>query len=324
MKLRVSAPSRLHFGLLAAGGANAGGSRSFGGAGLMVEKPGVEIHIQFSDRAGVRSAPCDALRQRGEAVLNRIVERTNSTLGLGFAVDILHAPPPHVGLGTGTQLALAITAGAARLLNRPILDAETAVQWTGRGKRSAIGVHGFFQGGFLVDGGRSAASIVAPLVARCEFPADWRIILIEPAIPEGLSGEPEQTAFDRDIAFPDSVTDRLSRLLLLGALPSLIEKDFPSFGAALDEYNRRVGECFAQAQGGVYAHLQIARIIDGLRTIGAVGVGQSSWGPTVYAIAPDPDQAAWIADRCRADPRELQRLQITSANNAGGQTVEER
>ena len=70
-------------------------------------------------------------------------------------------------------------------------------------------------------------------------------------------------------------------------VPALIEKDLEVFGEAVYDFNARVGEAFAPVQGGIYADSRIADVIGFVRRQGARGVGQSSWGPAVFAVVDD-------------------------------------
>ncbi len=82
-------------------------------------------------------------------------------------------------------------------------------------------------------------------------------------------------------------------------LPALAEGDEAAFGEALFEFNARAGEPFAAVQGGAYASARVAELIGFLRADGLHGVGQSSWGPTVFAVTPDEDRAAFAVRRLR-------------------------
>src|SRR5262249_35657950 len=115
----------------------------------------------------------------------------------------------------------------------------------------------------------------------------------------GLHGEQEMDAFARLRQDPaaQASTDALCRLTLLGMLPALIEADCRAFGEALFEFNRRAGELFAPVQGGPYAHPSIAELVAWLRRQGAVGAGQSSWGPAVFAVTDCPERAEWLRER---------------------------
>lgn len=202
-----------------------------------------------------------------------------------FRIVVRQLAPEHVGLGVGTQLAMTVADGIAQCCGLHLSAAELGRR-VGRGARSAIGVHGYREGGFIVDGGKGNATSIAPCIARIPFPAEWGVLL---AIPEGLQGEhgaAELEAFAK-LTEADALmrqTEAMARLLLLGILPALAERDLPTFGEALYDYNRRAGEMFRAVQGGVYSHGRTAAIIEGLRSQGIRAVGQTSWGPTVFAI----------------------------------------
>jgi beta-RFAP synthase len=223
-------------------------------------------------------------------------------------VLVEQAPPEHRGFGTGTQLALAV----GRAVSAE--SWEEIVARTGRGQRSAIGTHGFAQGGFLVDGGRKAG--VAPLLGRYPFSEAWRIVIALPATPAGLSGPAEVGAFAR-LRGNRNHTDDLCRLTLLGMLPAILEHDLPAFTAALGEYNAKSGELFAPVQGGPYACGPVSELIAHLRSLGFTGVGQSSWGPAVFVVT-DADRAAWLE---RELASRVEQLWIATARNTGA-TVE--
>jgi beta-RFAP synthase len=189
----------------------------------------------------------------------------------------------------------------ARLLTRaaglPDLPARELAALAGRGRRSGLGVYGFEQGGFLVDGGRREEGPAAPLIAHMDVPAGWRIVLVFPPGNSAWHGAREQSAFDCLGESPH--TERLCRLVLLGLLPALAESDCEAFGAALYELNALAGEAFASAQGGCYAGPAVADTVQLLRSLGVKGAGQSSWGPLVFGIAADEDRAAFLARQVR-------------------------
>jgi beta-RFAP synthase len=172
-----------------------------------------------------------------------------------------------------------------------------------RGARSALGIHGFEQGGFLVEGGQRAVfgEEFAPLVARLPFPDSWRLVLARAPAAAGLHGTGEQEAFVRLAEHPPGLgpTEALCRLVLLGLLPALAETNLEAFGEALFDFNSRVGAAFVPVQGGIYAGPGIAALVDFVRGLGVRGVGQSSWGPTVFAVVRDEERADDLAGRIR-------------------------
>lgn len=294
--LRLTAPSRLHFGPFAWGPE---ALRRFGGVGLMIDRPGLVVEARdaaewsaagpLADRAGaIARAVADALRQQGREAPPA-------------ALRIVEAPPEHVGLGSGTQLSLAIArivAARAGWLDAPV---PALAALTGRGRRSGIGLHGFLHGGLIVDGGRRREDDPPPLLVRMEFPTRWQALVVVPPGEPGLHGDRESEAFAALPPMPEAVTDRLCRLVLLGLLPAVAECDLTAFGAALTAIQLHVGRLFAPAQGGrLYAGERAEAILAHLRNEGLAGGGQSSWGPALYAFSDfDADRRAAVLRRLR-------------------------
>ncbi len=287
--IRVTTGSRLHFGLI---GLGADAPRRFGGVGLMVERPGLSLRAEDA-AAWSASGP---LAERALVFARRFAESIGRDRPQRLTVE--QAPPEHVGLGTGTQLGLAVVRALAAAWNLDLTTDELA-RHAGRGLRSALGVYGFEEGGFLVDGGKRDSEGLAPLLVRTSFPEEWRVILAAPVVAPGLHGPDEMRAFAEltASAATPSQTDVLCRLVLLGLLPALADRDGPAFGAALYEFNRRVGEVFATAQGGAYAGPVVTELVDWFRRQGVCGVGQSSWGPTVFAVVNDEERGRDLAER---------------------------
>lgn len=294
--IRIRTPSRLHFGLL---GWGPEAPRQFGGVGLMIDAPGLEVIAEPSATWEARGL----LAGRALEVAKRVAARlADSGLILAPArLEIRHAPEEHVGLGLGTQLSLAVTSGLLRLAGRNEPSVETLAALSGRGLRSGIGLHGFARGGLIVDGGRRETGGIPPLLARLPFPADWSVLVIIPEPHQGLHGREEVHAFAQLPSIPEALTDRLCRLVLLGLLPAVTEHDLESFGEALSELQDHVGRCFAPAQGGLYARPGAEAIVQALRDEGLQGVGQSSWGPALYGFSRSPTlEREAILDRLRA------------------------
>jgi beta-RFAP synthase len=310
----VHAASRLHFGLL--NPFDGLPVRRFGGVGLMVREPGLRLTAQpaptwSADGPGAARALAFA-RKFAASFSNEPIEPQRLTIEA--------SAPEHVGLGTGTQLGLAVAQALAHAWSLSQEDIAGLAERVGRGRRSALGIHGFAQGGFLVEAGKAAEDGIAPLVARVEFPEDWRIVLIIPSDWAGLHGSAEIEAFQR-LGRPGVETapiDRLCRLVLLGMLPALMERDAQAFGEALYEFNSGVGELFAPIQGGVYAEPRIELLVQFIRQSGVRGAAQSSWGPTVAAVVEDEERARQLAERIKRQFTDnLGRIVITSGCNHG-------
>jgi beta-RFAP synthase len=218
-------------------------------------------------------------------------------VGSGVHITLHRIIPPHHGLGSGTQLALATARAIAQLFHLPG-DALTLARTVGRAQRSAIGTYVFDLGGFIVEGGRRPdKDQPAPLLARLPMPPDWRCVLALPPGRPGVSGEAEAAAFAALPVPPVQDAERVAHLTLMALLPALVEHDFAAFGDALSEIQRINGRWFSPVQGGYYAPGRSSALIQALSAWGAIGVGQSSWGPAVYALAGDPEAAAALAHR---------------------------
>lgn len=313
----VRTPSRLHFGLIAPGVA---AGRRFGGAGLMIDDPGVTLTAEpaaewsASGPSGVR-----------ERVLTHLQALAQGGPFRPTHVCIESAAPEHVGLGTGTQLALGVAYAVFLLHGMAVDDVSSLAHAIGRFPRSGVGMNGFLRGGFIVDGGKRAPDEIAMLERQVSFPAGWRIVLARPRTAVGISGASEAAAF-ANLPTDHAMDQKRSRLLRGAILPALEAGDFDHFGEALYQFNRLAGEAFASIQGGPYASVEVAELIAFLRKQGVRGVGQSSWGPTVFALASKQTEADGMAgdiERRFGLSKYAGTLGVTIASRRGVQVTSE-
>jgi beta-ribofuranosylaminobenzene 5'-phosphate synthase len=204
-------------------------------------------------------------------------------------------------LGSGTQLAVAIGVGLARL-RRIEADPWEIALVMGRCRRSGIGVEALLSGGFIVDAGhrtdRAGSERRPTIVWRRAFPAQWRFVIAVPDAVHGLSGGSEEAVFER-LAPAVRISEEVCRLTQIGVMPALVEEEIEEFGRALTAVDRKTGEYFSDLQGGIYGNGATSRTIDALLGAGAHGAGQSSWGPAVYGLT-----RASEAERVAADVRQ--------------------
>jgi beta-ribofuranosylaminobenzene 5'-phosphate synthase len=304
--VRVEAPARLHMGMLDVAG---GSTRRFGGLGVALSRPAAVVEASRSD--DLTTDGPDAERALA------VARRSREALGLagGARVRVLEAIPPHVGLGSGTKLSLAVTAALAALAGQTP-EPRAIARAAGRGARSAVGLWTFVIGGLVVEGGvRPGVEQPAPLLARHPMPDEWRCVLVIPHAEPGLSGRAEEEAFRR--LHPDA--DRaalIAQLVLTSLLPGLAEGDLTEFGAALTRVQRLVGESFASVQGGVF-HPRAGALVDRLLRLGAAGAGQSSWGPAVYGIVGDAQAGRELARGMEAELAGGGRVEVVRFDNRG-------
>ena len=289
-----------------------GMGRRYGGLGLALEHLFTRIRLEPAPR--VTAEGPDAARAARYAT--GLAEHFE--LPGGVRIEVEEAIPPHAGLGSGTQLALAVGAGMAALFGLDVRTVEIAAALK-RGSRSGLGIGLFERGGFVVDGGAAGDGTPPPVIARLPFPAEWHVLLVFDRAREGVHGAAEIEAFTALPRFPGADAAELCRLVLMGALPGLVEADLDAFGDAVGRIQTRVGDHFAGAQGGRFMSPGVTRVLEWLGSHGLKGLGQSSWGPTGFAVCPN----APVANRLMAEAgRRFGRdpgldFAVTRGRNAG-------
>ncbi len=308
--ITVSAPARLHLGFLDLNGSL---GRKYGSIGLAIDQPVTRLTVREASTFKATGAE----RDRALKTLQRFAALY--TPDQAYEIDVASAIPAHAGLGSGTQLALAIGSAVLKLAGKTA-EAQSLGEVVERGARSAIGITAFEQGGFVVDGGRDGTSPhPPPAIVRLPCPEDWRVILVLDPRETGVFGEKETAAFKALPAFPETQAGHLCRLTLMRMLPGLAERDLTAFGTALSEVQKIVGMHFAAAQGGApWSSPAVGRIVAKLGEAGAKGLGQTSWGPTGFAFVETETAAhrlySSLVEEAKAEGLELK---IVQGRNSG-------
>ena len=311
-KVSVTTSARLHMGFFDLNG-NLG--RRFGSIGVSLQAP----------MTSLIATPSNSISAQGSVPerVSKITEQLMQSLGLegGVRIEVVEAIPEHSGLGSGTQLAVAIGMALSRLygLNLTVKDIAVITQ---RGMRSGIGLGTFLHGGLIVDGGRALNSKVPPVVAHADFPEDWPILLIFDRSHQGVHGAQEIAAFKALPEFPAESSAILCRHVLMQALPAIAERDLKSFGEAIQALQSLTGDYFAPAQGGArYTSHLVAQALGMLQQAGVDCFGQSSWGPTGFAVFENQTQAEALLQQIKAKFSHEPNLkfELTKANNQPSQ-----
>jgi beta-ribofuranosylaminobenzene 5'-phosphate synthase len=291
---RVSAGGRLHFGFQNLSLAH---ERLYGGLGVGLEEPRVIVEASASDELVVYDGSDDTGDgNAGDDLARQYAERSIDLLGVpGASIRVQQRLPRHVGLGSGTQLALATYVAIARAHDLPS-DVRTAAPGLGRAGRSGVGVATFEEGGFVVDGGHPTDRFttdppavgewtVPPAIARHRVPDEWRFVIVIPDAARGQSGSVEDRTVRRVVERAGGETaDRISTVLTRQLLPAVATGDVDTFGTALETIGRLNGTWYADEQGGVFRP-PAGEIVSTLSDSAAIeGAGQSSWGPAVYGL----------------------------------------
>lgn len=290
MRVTVDTGSRLHLGFTNLG---TDMSRTCGSIGVAIDKPSASILLEESDDLRITGGDRESLRA--------VARRFSESYGVEqrWSITVRERIPTHVGLGSGTQTALAVAAGLAALCGIDAGVAELAGMLR-RGRRSGIGIAAFQAGGLVIDAGAraetagAAGAVVPTVVWRQDVPSDWCFVVAIPLGIEGLSGHGEEGVFAK-LTSSVRISEEVCRLTHLQLMPALVEGDIETFGRALTAVDRKTGEYFAGVQDGVYSHTATGAAIAEMLRAGALGAGQSSWGPAVYGLVREGDAAALAA-----------------------------
>jgi len=306
LRVWISAPSRLHFGMINPLGLE---GRLYVSLGVAIEEPRTVVEAETADELRV-----EGVQRR---LAQRFAERVARTFGAWRGRIRVHSTAPrHVGLGSTTQLALSV-AYALLSLNRVEEEVPKVAKALGLGKQSGVGTYVFERGGLVLDGGvRKGEDSFPPLVLRLDFPEWWSFVVAIP-LGRGVSGGAEKEAFAKlkPSVDGDRLVGRAARIALCKLLPALVDEDLESFGRALVELQEVVGEMFSGAQGGIYNPLS-AKVIEVLKELKVEGYGQSSWGPAVYAVTSD-DRAELVANKLKRRLKVRSRVFTVKADNQG-------
>jgi len=309
--VQITAPSRIHFGLISFGDQS---SRQFGGAGVMLKEPCLRLEVVPSPQFQASGS----MQSRIEAFAKSWVKFHQLEEMPHCTINVQKISPQHVGLGVGTQLGLSVAAGLHGFLDTPFPSPAELAMSVRRGLRSAVGTYGFAQGGLIAERGKIASEPIAPLDCRLEMPSQWRFVLMRPGNTAGISGAAERKAFTELPAVPKQVADRLREELRRNMFPAAASGQFEKFSQSVYDYGSLSGSCFAEIQGGPYCSPQAANLVEKIRSLGIQGVGQSSWGPTLFAILPNQQQAEEFIARLSEDlPGDETCFSISAANNEG-------
>lgn len=316
----IQTPSRIHITLI---DLNASLGRVDGSIGIALEKPGIRVKAEISEEnsLGITTTDEELKKRAGETcekILRKLQTRVrDKKIRKNIDIEIQESYPQHIGLGSGTQLSLAL-ASAISKLNKMNLSVRELAVLTERGGTSGIGVAAFEKGGFILDAGHStkekkeflpsSASKASPppIIARHDFP-DWKIILV---IPQGkiTHGKKEINIFKKYCPINIEEVRRLSHLILMKTLPSVLDKDLSSFGESINEIQKTGFK-------KIELSLQSKEVKNFLKLCQRCshGAGLSSFGPAIYCIGGDQDE---IISKV-AEAGEKAKIISTKANNRG-------
>lgn len=317
----ITTSSRLHFGLF---GWGPNTQRQFGGFGLMIQNPGFHITAEIALCDHIKANPID---HKAITFLLPFIRDSLNQNGFRLpplSITVQNTIPAHHGLGSGTQRSFALGRLATTIAGWKNPPMSQLALITNRFPRSGIGAYGFEQGGLIVDGGHPSGlgrhQELAPLTCRINWPSQWKVVLIIPQEPSGVFGTKEMDLFTQLPPPTSESMNLVASTIHTDFLNALAKTDFSIAMNSLEYVQHQVGQWFAPAQSGsVYGSPLRDSMIKTMNSSGLRGVGQSSWGPTLFGFSQSSDSEiqSIIASIKNQHPEIPCNTIITHASNQG-------
>jgi beta-ribofuranosylaminobenzene 5'-phosphate synthase len=293
--LQITTPSRLHFTLI---DLNAELGRVDGGIGVTLNHPGWDVTVEVSDEQPEYTDRVAEVFNN----LSRFFQMKNK-----YNIIINQNVPRHVGLGSQTQLALGLARAVSIFEDQGDIPIRNLARYVGRGGTSGIGVAAFENGGFVLDGGHSTIkkpeflpthfSKAEPAVVLANYPVpeNWYFIVAVPNVEHGAHGTREAAIFQEHCPLPTTEVEKVSRVILMQTLPSILENDIENFGRSLSQL-QKIG--FKRVENALQLEV-IHNLQEFYLANGAFGAGLSSFGPATYGLVEGESDAKKLTETAR-------------------------
>jgi len=301
VKIRVTTPCRIHLSLIDENGYT---GRVDGGIGLMLDRP--NVIFEATNHAEEFKIEAHKYYRESIEVINEQASKIFKAFNINnknFHFNLKRYFPSHVGLGSKTQLSLAIAVAITKLKNISDVSLKDLTKLVNRGGTSGIGWRGFEKGGFIVDAGHefgkgkeketflpsSASKEANPAltILRYPIPEQWRFVLVIPNVKKGAYGDEEINIFQSHAPIPKEEVNEVSHQILMKIVPGIIKNDLECFGEGLKRI-QNIGfkkvEIFLQ-------HEIVKKTLAFFEDYGAKAFGMSSFGPSVIGIVESDDEA---------------------------------
>lgn len=285
---------RIHVTLI---GMNNQGYRLNGGIGFSIENPSTKVSFNINDIFEIIDERINGFsNQEIKNLVNKLdTIYLRRCLSNKMVCRINSEAPSHCGFGTSTSIRLACVE-ALMILNQEEYDNETIINLSGRGGTSGIGINTYFQGGMVFDIGtkdRSATELLPssarenrlnlPLTLVKETLPDWSIGLLIPNNIIPKTQIEEVNFFKKNALLHKEQVDEILYEVVYGVVPSIIEYDISSFCTSINKIQNTAWKKAEREQYG----LDLFKLENMLRNLGAHCVGMSSLGPGLFFIADD-------------------------------------
>jgi beta-ribofuranosylaminobenzene 5'-phosphate synthase len=327
MRIRITTPCRIHLSLIDENGYT---GRVDGGIGLMLDRP----NVIFEASNSASQFKIEAIKYYKESieVINEKASLVFKILNINnknFHFHLKRYYPSHVGLGSKTQLSLAIATAIAKLKDLDITtkDLTSIVQ---RGGTSGIGWRGFDTGGFIVDGGHdfgkgkekdsflpsSASGKASPAltILRYPIPENWRFVVAIPNIKKGAYGDEEISIFQKHAPIPKAEVNEVSHQILMKVIPGILKNDLSCFGEGLKRI-QNIG--FKRIEIDLQ-HNIVKNLLNFLENYDLKAYGMSSFGPSVVGVTESDSEAKKLFEAVHDHLRNIGgHIYVCKPNNTG-------
>jgi len=193
-------------------------------------------------------------------------------------------------MGSGTAIRLAVLE-ALYAINGKSATRDQLVLRSGRGGTSGVGVTTYFEGGFVLDLGRSNdGSAFRPSSLGSESPSpttlpplampDWPVLLCFPREIATKSQKEEIEFFERTAPLAPADSFQAAYEAVFGMYAAVAEKDRLSFCHAVEAMQ----QCAWKAAEWQHHDPWLSRLGDRLRGLGVDCCGMSSLGPLLFCL----------------------------------------
>ncbi|PFG11400.1 beta-ribofuranosylaminobenzene 5'-phosphate synthase family protein [Marinobacter sp. LV10MA510-1] len=319
--VEIHSPARVHISLVCMGSNN---FRSNGGAGFAISGFDTIVKAVKSSKMKLRVQGVlkleNSLKKKILDLEAYLIDFCTINKFSPAAICVEDLPQRNSGFGTGTSLELSCIE-ALYLINNVDYQPSDIINSTRRGRTSGVGIHTYFEGGFVVDLGHppkdklvqssmGLRSEALPLkLGRWDFP-DWNIGIIEPCqklLPKHYIDETE--FFQNNCNLTVSDMSKISFFLIFGLLPGIIERNFEKFSLAINSIQKTK---WKKSEIDQYGDL-LPHIFSALMAKGVTTAGLSSMGPMVYFLSDAPVD--------NINNNSIGDVKMVSPNNAGRKVV---
>ncbi len=300
VKIRITTPCRIHLSLIDENGYT---GRVDGGIGLMLDRPNVVF--EATNHAEEFKIEAHKYYRESIEVINEQASKIFKAYSINnknFHFNLKRYYPSHVGLGSKTQLSLAIASAITKLKNKKV-SIQELTKLVQRGGTSGIGWRGFEKGGFIIDAGHnfgkgkekesflpSSASITADpalTIMRYPIPEHWRFVLVIPNVKKGAYGDEEISIFQSHAPIPKEEVNEVSHQILMKVIPGIINEDLECFGEGLKRI-QRIG--FKKIEISLQ-HDIVKNVLSLFEEYGVKAFGMSSFGPSIVGVVESDEDA---------------------------------